>query len=49
MMSQKIGKMEDLNVLAQLHPVAQVSVIIIIGVVACVLILSTMTDFFNRD
>lgn len=31
-----------------LHPVAQVTGIIVIGICACVLILSMLTEFFNN-
>jgi hypothetical protein len=32
----------------QLHPAAQVTGIIVIGIVACVLILSMLTNFFDN-
>jgi len=32
----------------QLHPVAQVTAIIVIGICACVLILSALTTFFDK-
>ena len=33
----------------QLHPVAQVIAIIVIGVCICVAILALFTDFFNKN
>ena len=32
----------------QLHPAAQVTAIIVIGICVCVFFLSVMTDYFNK-
>jgi hypothetical protein len=32
-----------------LHPAAQVTAIIVIGIVVCIFILSVFTTFFDRD
>ncbi len=32
----------------KLHPAAQITAIIVIGICVCVFLLSSLTDFFNR-
>lgn len=40
--------MEDLQGLQSLHPAAQVTVIIMVGLFFCIWVLAIFTNFFNK-